>query len=608
MAEVEPPLARIAFQDNNNGPVVPAKPTAILTRHATSRSLSTPNTPDNERGTDPLSAHIQALTQTTTDANAESPSFRRGLSDLVGVTLKDKSKENAVDSSQLYEADRKERKKRVSFFAKLRGKDIVHDEHLESTDELGRSEGAHASMFRNSMKTEKPTYIRVRASNKPIREFNNLFLAQELFGANETTEAGGDASSDNRASAIWAMKFSNDGRFLATGGQDMVVRVWRVLSSPSDRMHNNHGEIAVDSSLNAGVFCAKPHREYRGHTADILDLSWSKNNFLLSSSMDKTVRLWHASRDECLCCFQHSDFVTSIAFHPKDDHFFLSGSLDCKLRLWNIPEKQVANWNELPELITAVTFDPSGRMAIAGSFTGLCLFYETDGLRYHTQIHVKSSRGRNSQGSKITGIQAVSLHPDNPHAEVKLLITSNDSRVRIYNMRDKSLEIKFKGNDNKCSQIRASFNDDLSYVICGSEDREVYIWSAKGLHGTKEKKPVEHFEAHTNMVTATAFAPNNAREHLAASGDQIYEMVAAHRQKLSAANRSTTSTENSIDSATQGSSDGNIIVCADYSGRIKVFRQDAAMSFRNRVDDRSDGASFSPPRTVRQSGVGRVPP
>lgn len=33
--------------------------------------------------------------------------------------------------------------------------------------------------------------------------------------------------------------------------------------------------------------------------------------------MDKTVRLWHISRRECLCCFQHIDFVTAIAFHPR---------------------------------------------------------------------------------------------------------------------------------------------------------------------------------------------------------------------------------------------------------------------------------------------------
>lgn len=75
--------------------------------------------------------------------------------------------------------------------------------------------------------------------------------------------------------------------------------------------------------------------------------------------MDKTVRLWHISRKECLCCFQHIEFVTAIAFHPRDDRYFLSGSLDGKLRLWNIPDKKVAVWNEVEgqsKLITAANF------------------------------------------------------------------------------------------------------------------------------------------------------------------------------------------------------------------------------------------------------------
>jgi len=89
--------------------------------------------------------------------------------------------------------------------------------------------------------------------------------------------------------------------------------VWAVLSTPEEREAHEYEEDVSSSTsgaerLSAPVFKSKPIREFQGHTSDVLDLSWSKNNFLLSSSMDKTVRLWHISRQECLCTFKHKDF------------------------------------------------------------------------------------------------------------------------------------------------------------------------------------------------------------------------------------------------------------------------------------------------------------
>lgn len=349
--------------------------------------------------------------------------------------------------------------------------------------------------------------------------------------------------------------------------------------------------------------------------------------------MDKTVRLWHVSRTECLCCFKHTDFVTSIQFHPRDDRFFLAGSLDSKLRLWSIPDKSVAFWNQLPDLITAVAFTPDGKTSIAGCLNGMCSFYETEGLKYNTQIHVRSSHGRNAKGSKITGIQTMNFPPGDPNGDVKLLITSNDSRVRLYNLRDKALEMKFRGNENTCSQIHASFSDDARYVICGSEDRKAYIWSTGPVEKDKDKRPVEIFEAHPAIVTTAIMAPTKTRQLLGSAGDPLYDLcnpppvtLVSRTESLNSSKPSTengtTQVEGSVPPtpatpnfskitkpgespayiARSAHPNGNIIVTADYLGKIKVFRQDCAHRKR-RNDSWETSSTFSKKMLGRSTSV-----
>jgi WD40 repeat protein len=530
----------------------------------------------------------------------------------------------------------------------------IDDDESELGDQ--RTEGMNAHVFSSSIGAngyipqhkEPPRYIKVRAHNKKTREFNRMFLAQELNGtkhAPSDEKVPGLTTSEvpsqphklsklpKTSGAVWATEFSKDGKYLAAAGRDQVVRIWAVISTAEERRAHEHEEDVTSSTsggerLSAPVFRSKPVREFEGHTGDILDLSWSKNNFLLSSSMDKTVRLWHISREECLCTFKHKDFVTSIAFHPRDDRFFLAGSLDSVLRLWSIPDKSVAFWNQLPDLITAVAFTPDGKTAIAGVLSGLCLFYETEGLKYHTQIHVRSSRGKNAKGSKITGIRTTMYPPDDPEGEMKVLITSNDSRVRMYNLRDKSLEMKFRGHENTCSQINASFSDDAQYVICGSEDRKAYIWSMGPIDAeNKDKRPLEFFEAHSDMVTAAVVAPIKSRQLLSASGDPIYDLCnpppvtllskeesnassMAHASGDSEKRHSDPISEPQIKKPEESPAylarcthpDGNIIITADYLGGIKVFRQDCAYQKR-RNDNWETGSTFSKKMLGRSSSI-----
>ncbi|XP_022910260.1 WD repeat-containing protein 44 isoform X2 [Onthophagus taurus] len=421
--------------------------------------------------------------------------------------------------------------------------------------------------------------IKLKASNshKGPYEFEKIQHVQEF---------------NEHEGPIWCMKFSQCGRLLATAGQDKVLRIFVIKSaftyfqdmrtkynaekvSPtpsqeslvSHHSSDNSGLAALDAlnsdEANKLIFMPKPFCTYTGHTSDLLDVSWSKNYFILSSSMDKTVRLWHISRKECLCCFQHIDFVTAIVFHPRDDRYFLSGSLDGKIRLWNIPDKKVAVWTEVegnPKLITAANFCQNGKFAVIGSYDGRCIFYTTEHLKYHTQIHVKSSRGRNSTGRKISGIESMP-------GEDKILITSNDSRIRLYDLRDLNLSCKYKGYANVSSQIKASFSHDGKYIVSGSENRDIYIWRTN--HDYSKFSSVrrdrndfwEAIKAHNAVVTCAIFAPNP---------DAIIKMIDEEKNQNEENSNNEKVNDPVVEQRTKGCG-GYVLVSADYNGCIKIF-------------------------------------
>ena len=177
---------------------------------------------------------------------------------------------------------------------------------------------------------------------------------------------------------------------------------------------------------------------------------------------------------------------------------------------------------------------------------------------------VKNKRASQKQGKKITGMQYMPAHPD------KLLITSNDSRIRLYNGEGTGMHVhqaghantvlhhaaaaipcssraancfivavqckvsfcgcqhlppvlvtlpdlqpfpagfglqcKFKGHVNRNTQIRASFSAGGEYIVCGSDDGWVYMWN-----GDDAQYPVGHPRHRSKQASAFLLLLNVAK-------------------------------------------------------------------------------------------------
>ncbi|XP_052737819.1 protein HIRA homolog [Bicyclus anynana] len=178
---------------------------------------------------------------------------------------------------------------------------------------------------------------------------------------------------DNHLACVNCVRWSNGGRYLASGGDDRLVMVW--------------GLSVVAGA--AGKHKAETWRclnTLRGHAGDVLDLAWSPlDKWLASCSVDNTIIIWNAEKfPEMVSVLNgHTGLVKGVAWDPVGK-YLASQSDDKSLRIW-----KTADWT--PETIITEPFEECG-----GTTHVLRLSWSPDG-QYVLSAHAMNGGGPTAQ-------------------------------------------------------------------------------------------------------------------------------------------------------------------------------------------------------------------
>lgn len=295
---------------------------------------------------------------------------------------------------------------------------------------------------------------------------NSNAVEGEGDGEGKDGASGANASASANANGdlyIRSVCFSPDGKLLATGAEDKLIRIWDLSTKRIIKI-------------------------LRGHEQDIYSLDFFPDgDRLVSGSGDRTVRIWDLRSSQCSLTLSIEDGVTTVAVSPNGK-FIAAGSLDKTVRVWDSSTgflvERLDSGNESgnghQDSVYSVAFATNGNQIASGSLDGTVKLWNLEGKAEGAvsgqSIGKKSSCEVTYIGHKDFVLSVCST-PDSEY----ILSGSKDRGVIFWDQFSGNPLLMLQGHRNSVISVAVSFNSLGSEGVfaTGSGDCKARLWRWK---------------------------------------------------------------------------------------------------------------------------------
>lgn len=280
---------------------------------------------------------------------------------------------------------------------------------------------------------------------------------------------------------IESVKFSPDGKILASDSYDRTITLWNVETGQQIKSFVSSGTGTVEFSPNGKILATdiinaivlydiesgQPIKSFEGNSP----IAFSPDGKNLVATSKNRIKLWNIETEKFITfSIGHTKDIADITFSP-DGEIIASGSFDNTVKLWNSQSGQIIkSLNGFSDYVKDVAFSPNGKiLAYAGTFGDVIKFWDIESGQF-----TKSLEGHGYSIDSIAFSQ---------NGKIFASVGGIDNVITLWDVETRNVLKSFVGSATMIFSI--AFSPDGKYIASGGLDNTVRLWDLETLKLTK---------------------------------------------------------------------------------------------------------------------------